>query len=387
MSRYFDTRDLLKKYPKARYFYVIAGRSVGKTYPTIKLAIEDAIDGKGVFGYLRRYKETISERNMLALMSPHNAWISQKTNGDWNRIGYWRRNFYLEKWEEASPDNWIRVARRPTPIGAVWSLNTWENDKGPDYGADKGGFAHIILDEAKSKGGDYLKDEWDTYQNVIATLIRDRWEQDTKLWLLCNPVSKYNDPYTRNLGITKKMQQKPGTTFIEYPNEKSKKSLMSCVYCYIAQTDGGDIDENRTNLYNRFFAFPNSKGKSQSITHGFWEMDDANTLPSGVYKESTKNRTIFLTFGEELLAVDVMRYDPTGIYYLFLYPTDRIRDKCYFITLGMTLSKYGIIGLKTGHPIADLINRIYKTGQVYYADNMTADVFHGFLKEAGNRRI
>lgn len=387
---HFKVEPLLKKYPKARYYFLLGARSCGKTYPTIQNALKDAIDGNGVFVYVRRYKESISDSKLRDLMAPQHEWVEKYTEGQWNHVAYWRHRWYLERWEtDEETGERRRVAKNPQPIGIAVSMNTWETDKGSDFGSDKGGIAHMIFDEVLSAGGNYLSDEWGIFQNVISSFVRDRWDKDTKIWMLANPVSKYGGPYMRNMGIKKSMMKEFGTYELKYADSDPNKP-MTAVFVYIAAVLNAkgetiDIDENKTNVYNNFFAFPNSKGKSKSITHGYWEMEDANILPSGVYKDSELNRTIWLAFGEELLAVDIMLYEETEVYYMFVRPTNRIPKNEWFITLDMTLDRYGIVGLKTGHPIAELLNKIYRTNQVYYADLESADIFHGFLLEAQKR--
>lgn len=390
--RYFEVEPLLEQYPQCRYYYILGGRGTGKTFPVMRKCIEDALDGKGVFAYVRRYKESISGKNMADLVSVHDKFVEEKTDGLYNHIAFWRGRFYLEKWEEDEMGIKERVVKNPEPIGGAWSLNTWESDKGADFGADKGGIAHIVIDEVLSKAGSYLKDEWSIMQNVISSLVRDRWEKDTKIWMLANPISKWTNPYFRNMGITKELVEKPGITLINYPDSTGKGTAMSALFVYVAANvdkDGNviEIDENRTNIYNTFFAFTNSKGKTNSVVHGLWEMDDSQRLASGVYDNSIKNRTIYLLFEEEKLACDIMKYEPTNVYYMLIYPTQKIREKTYYITLGYSLDKYAIVGTTGNHPIWKLFLQMYKTGQVYYSDDGTADAFHGFIATANKRTI
>lgn len=383
--RYFEVKPLLKKYPKARYYFVLGGRGTGKTYPVIAEAITDAIKGKGKFGYVRRLKESLTTFNMKTTFNVHHDLVEKLTGGAWNRITYWQRQFWLEKWELNTETNQMeRVAKNPEPIGAAYAMSTWETDKGADFGFDSG-IKHIILDEALSKAGQYLPDEWAIFQNVISSLVRDRWDFDTKIWLLANPISKWANPYFRNMGITKELLNNFGITEIKYPDDKGG-TAMSAVFAYIGTTVG-EIDPNRELLYNTFFAFQNSKGKSKSITHGYWEMEDSARLPSGVYAESTKNRTVYAIFGEEKLAIDIMRYDFQSKYYLMIYPTKGIRSKTYYMLLGTSLDKYAIIGYDNSHPIAKLVMSIYDTGQVYYSDDSTADAWHGFLIERRKYKV
>lgn len=384
-SRYFEVKPLLKKYPKARYYFILGGRGTGKTYPVIREAITDAIQGKGKFAYIRRHKESLTVFNLQQTFGVHNDLVEKLTSGAWNRIKYWQRRFWLELWEP-NPDTGQleRVAKNPEPIGAAYSMSTWETDKGADFGFDSG-IKHIILDEALSKAGQYLNDEWSIFQNVISSLVRDRWNFDTKIWALANPISKWTNPYFKNMGITKQLLTNPGITEIKYPDDKGG-TAMTAIFAYIGLTVG-EIDPNREALYNTFFAFQNSKGKSKSITHGYWEMDDSARLPAGIYAESTKNRTIYCIFGEEKLAIDVMCYDYMHKYYLMVYPTEKIRDKTYYLVLGTSLDKYAVVGSDDSHPIAKLVMQIYNTGQVYYSDDSTADAFHGFLLERRRYKI
>ena len=385
--RYFEVKPIRKKYASARYYYLLGGRGTGKTFPTVKECIQDFLRGKGVSAYVRRFKESFTQANMSDLLSPHNDWISKETKGKWNRLVYWQRRAYLERWtkdEETGIE--VREERLKTPVMGFWAMNTWETDKGGDFGADKGGIAHIIFDEVTSKGGNYLKDEWAIFQNVIATLVRDRWEKDTKIWMLSNPVSKWANPYFRNMGITKEIYSKPGITEIKYPSEDPKKPGMSAVFCYIAaitDKDGNviDVDENRTNVYNTFFAFPHSKGKARSITSGFWEMDESARLPSGVYGDSETIKSVGVKYNEDTLIIEIMRHK-SGLYYINLQPCRKINEKTYYFTLQPVIDKYAIIGLKTAHPISKIVADIYRSGQVYYSDDSTADTWHGFIKES-----
>ena len=381
-KRWFECRDLLEKYPDARYYFILAGRSTGKTYSVMKQSIQDSIMGKGLFAYVRRYKDSITDTYIQDLLKPHWEWLSDFTGGAWNRIGYWRKRWYLELWQQDEIGEWNRVRRSSDPIGGAFAINTWETSKGPDFGSIHG-IKNIIFDEALSKGGDYLTDEWGKWENVISALVRDRTDQDTKIWLLANPVSKWNNCYFAILGITKKMYTGDDyITHIKYPNERGGESTMSTVFCYIKKRDDNTGGIDRDAVYDTYFAFPNSKGKSKSITDGMWELEDACRLPSGIYNDSTKNRTIYFKFKEELLACDIMKWDENNVYYLFFRPAEEVKKNCYYFTIDPIIDKYAIVGLKTNHPIAQMFNKIYATHQIFYSDNTTADAFHGFLAEA-----
>lgn len=382
-TRYFETESLIKKYPKARYYYILGGRSAGKTFPTIRKAIKEAIEGKGDFAYVRRYKEDLKSAHLEQLFNVHSDFVNKLTKGDWNRVVYWRSRVWLEKWDIDENGLPAKIARKQEPLGIICCLNTWEHEKGADFGFDRG-IKNIIFDEALTKGGKYLPDEWSIFQNVISTLVRDRWDFDTKIFLLANPLSKWSSPYTRNMGITKKMYERPGITEIKYPDEKGEVA-MSAVFAYIGELS--EVAENANKVHNTFFAFTHSKGKAKAITHGFWEMDDSARLPGGVYTNSEKLRTIYAIFEEEKLGIDIMRYEETGKYYLMIYPVTDIRKNTYFMILSPCLDKYAIVGSDDDHPITQLLFTLQSTGLVYYSDDSTADAWHGFLMERHKYKI
>ena len=372
-SIYFDVDKLLKEKPNARYYFLLSGRCKGKTFGVLRRAGKDCSKGLGMFAYIRRYDEEIKTKNIQELFSPQN--IDEMTDGKYNRIGYWRGFFYFERWEyDEEKEELKRVYKNPDPCGVVLSMNTWERTKGQDIGAAYGGFKHIIFDEIIT-GMSYLKNEFQIMQQIISSLVRDRTGNDTKIWLLGNPLSKWC-PYFPNLGITKDMIEKPNQRFeISYPGTD-----MTTIFVYI----GTAAEENSApkTVYLTFFAFPNSETKSRSITDGFWELEDSMQLPSQVYKNSEFKKKVLMFFGEQWIKGEIMKYSENGVYYVVWSPSRPPKKGEYYFILNAVPDKYAIVGVNTGHPYAELLNKIMKTNQLYYSDNTTADLFHGFIKEA-----
>lgn len=375
-KNYWEAEKILKDIPDARYYFALSKRGSGKTYSVLRCAIRDNYHGKGMFAYVRRHKEDVTTKNIQELFGPQN--IEELTEGHWNKITCWRGFFYYELWEPNEETGIMeRVAKDPEPCGVVLSINTWESNKGQDIGAAHGGFAHIIFDEVIT-GQSYLTDEFQKFKNVISSLVRDRTEQDTKIWMLGNPLSKWC-PYFPEFGINKKMIAEPGHRFeITYPD-----TTMKLVFEYIkVDEQEGAVDS----VFDTFFAFPNSKSKSKSITEGFWELEDACHLPSGIYKDSELVKEAFMYFGETWLRGQVMRYynpfTKGTTYYLNWSPSRKPKSGEYYFILNAVPDKYAIVGTSTGHPIAKLFNDCIKRGQIYYSDNTVADMFHGFIKEA-----
>lgn len=374
-KQFWEAEKLLKDKPNARYYFILSGRSRGKTYSVLRNALKDQTKKKGLFAYIRRHDEDIKQKNVQELFSPQN--IGKITKGQYNKIAFWRGFFYYEKWEPNEETGVLeRVFRDPEPCGVALSLNTWERDKGQDIGAAYNGFKNIIFDEAIT-GMNYLRDEFQIFRNVISSLVRSRYDQDTKIWFLANPLSKWC-PYFPELGITKEMIKTPSRRYeIKYPDTD-----MTTIFEYIGTPEEEAKESVQSKVFQTFFAFPNSQGKSKSITEGFWELEDSCHLPSQVYKNSSKIQQVFMYFGEEWIRGEIMRYNENDTYYIVWSPSRPPKKGEYYFILNAVPDKYAIVGTRTGHPYAELVNKISKTNQIYYSDNTVADLYHGFIKES-----
>ena len=160
-SHYFDVDKLLKEKPNARYYFLLSGRSKGKTFGVLRRSGKDCYKGLGMFAYIRRYAEEIKTKNIQELFSPQN--IEEMTNGKYNKVVYWRGFFYFERWDyDEEKDEIRRTYKNPEPCGIALAMNTWERTKGQDIAAAYGGIKHIIFDEIIT-GMSYLKDEFQSY--------------------------------------------------------------------------------------------------------------------------------------------------------------------------------------------------------------------------------
>ena len=371
--KYWDAAELLAEKPDARYYFILSARATGKTYSVVRQSTEDNYNNLGMFAYIRRHDEDIKTKNLQELFGAQD--IAEITNDKYNKISFWRGFFYYEKWEtNKDTKKYERVERNQKPCGVALAINTWERSKGQDIGAAYGGFKNIIFDEVIT-GVNYLPDEFQKFKNIISSLVRQRTDQDTKIWMLANPLSRWC-PYFRELGIDKKMIETPGKRYeIKYPDTD-----MTTIFEYIGNLNAAENEKSK--VFETFFAFPNSKSKSKAITEGFWELDDSCHLPSGVYKDSVLKKEVFLYYGESWIRGQIMRYNETGVYFIVWSPSRAPKKGEYYFILNAVPDRYAIVGVRTGHPYAELINRIAQTNQIYYSDNTTADIYHGFIKEA-----
>lgn len=338
----------------AQYNFLLGGRGCGKTYAVIKQAIENYFATGEQFAYVRRYKESIGPTKTRTLIDPHKELIMKLSEGRYNHVKIWKQCFWLEY---VDPESGRVVEKNPEPMGVLVSLNTQDNDKGQDLGFMR----YIIFDEVIARNG-YLKDEWSIFQNCISSLVRNR--PGTTIYMLANPISKFC-LYFDELGIDFNAAQQGKIYVIKYDEE----GKMKCAFEYI-----GDNLEGCSTVADEYFGFKNEKARS--ITEGIWELENVKHLDSGIYKVSTKKRTIYLEFTGKYFACDIMYYNE--VYYEFWRPATKIPEKEYYLTLERPLDKYGIVGCYKNHPIYKLINDIFVTGRVFYATNTVGDYISGF---------
>lgn len=379
----------LQKYPNAKYEVFVGARSTGKTFEPLALAILMNLAGEGVFGYIRRYEKTITTKNMSDLCGAQGEMLNYVTEGEYNHVAWYQGRFWLERWRTNEETGvYEKEYRNPVPCGGAWAMNVWENDKGPDFSADKGGMSVIILDEFLSKGARYIDDEWAVFQNVTSSLIRNRVEKGTKIFLLANPVSKWRNPYFSNMGIRRDIFETPGTYELTYPKAPGQKKPMTAIFTYISATvdkDGNaiDVDPARTQLYNEYFAFPNSRGKSMSITHGIWEMEDAATLPDKYINNSETKKTFYFKAAEDaIFGCSLCKYLTTNQYYLWFFDCEEIPEDEWYFTLLPELEKRAIIALDPTAKLTPIFLDVYKSNRLFYENLDVADAFHGWIKDA-----
>lgn len=200
----------------ATYRVVIGKRSNGKSYGTLRKAIDDFLETGTPSAYLRRFEEEIRPKNIGDLLAPHYDYISKKTKGKFNTAVYRTNHFILAFQEEGKI-----MYKDDKPIIYTRALNTALKFKGQDVGQ----LAYIIFDEFLTRDL-YLKDEFVTFANMISTLVRDR--EIKAIYMLGNTVTRYS-PYWDEMGLTHINEQEQGTIELySYNNEKLKVAVEYC---------------------------------------------------------------------------------------------------------------------------------------------------------------
>lgn len=181
---------------------------------------------------LRRWEEAFKSNRPSQYFSSINNMgiISELTEGEYDCIAYYRKAFYLGKYEEG------KIKRCLTPSMYCRSLTSYENDNGTQI--DK--CAWIIFDEFIPRGGE-LPDEVEKYFKPCISSIK-RNNDDTRIILLGNPINRFST-YFEAFGLEGADTMPKGTIRVyQYPSSLK-----------MAVERGGELSSKKDNeLYYSF---------------------------------------------------------------------------------------------------------------------------------------
>lgn len=240
---YWNPKDIDET--NAVYRIVIGKRSNGKSFGTVRKAIDAFLEEGLPSAYLRRYEEEIRPKNIGDLLAPHYEYISKKTKGKYNTVTY-RTNHFVLAYQE---DGEIKY-KDDKPIIYTRALNTALKYKGQDVGQ----LAYIIFDEFLTRDL-YLKDEFVIFANMISTLVRDR--EIKAIYMLGNTVTRYC-PYWEEMLLTHVNEQEQGS--IEIYTYNNDKLTVAVEYC---------ADTENTKNIEHYYAFDSPQ--LEMITSGSFE--------------------------------------------------------------------------------------------------------------------
>jgi len=234
----------------ADYMIIYGERSNGKTYDTLRHAIDNfARTGQEQFVYMRRNEDEVTAKHAKQFVANHAEVIKDKF-GDTATIDYYAGAYYIYPNRDERPrERWL--------IGHVMSVSGWLKYKGNAYP----NVTTIILDEFLStrryfyENVDTPLQEFNDFLNNVSTIVRDR--NNVKIYLLGNTVSRYS-AYFDGFGIDPfKIKQGTIVSF------KTKAGAVVAVEHCKGSTKGKKSD--------KYFDF--STSSASMITAGGWEVN------------------------------------------------------------------------------------------------------------------
>lgn len=234
---------------KADYMIIYGERSNGKTYDTLRHAIDRfAKTGYEQFVYMRRNEDEVTAKHAKQFVANHSEFVKEKF-GDTATIEYYAGSYYIYPDHENTREKWL--------IGHVMSVSGWLKYKSNAYPD----VTTIILDEFLStrryfyENVDTPLQEFNDFLNNVSTIVRDR--NDVKVYLLGNTVSRYS-AYFDGFGIDPfKIKQGTIVSF------KTKAGAIVAVEHCKGSTGGKKSD--------KYFDFTTST--SNMIVSGGWEVN------------------------------------------------------------------------------------------------------------------
>lgn len=358
LNRYYSLKRILSK--KADYNLIIGERSNGKTYATLKYALENFVSEKKEFAYIRRWADDVRGKRASQIFGAlnENGEVAKITNGQYQVVNYLAGKFYLANYDEKLR----KYVNAPSPCGYTFALTSMEHDKSASYpNVDT-----IVFDEFLTRRY-YLPDEFVLFMNVISTIIRHR--DNVKIFMLGNTVNKYC-PYFNEMGLTKVKGMKQNTIDVYTYGDSSL--TVAVEYCGNSLIKGS----------NKYFAFQNPKLKM--ITGGEWEIDIYPHLP---YKYLPKDIlfTYFIKFNGDILQCEIIQKNDEMFTYIHRKTTP-IKDNNRDIVFSLEYSPKGNIITNINKPTTKLETKIwyfFLKNKVFYQDNSIGEIVRNYLVQCG----
>ena len=354
--KYYSLNKINKK--DATYNVIFGERSNGKTYATLKQALENYFDNGSQFAYIRRWSVDVQPKRMNNLFNAiiEDGYLEKLSGGKFTAIFFRTGRFYLCTYNDKGKP----IYNEEDIIGYAFSLSENEHNKANSYPR----VTTIIFDEFLTNKV-YLPDEFILFMNTISTIVRQR--TNVKIYMLGNTVNKFC-PYFKEMGLTNILSMKQGSIDLYTYGESKLKVAVEYA------DSKKKFKEN-----NFYFAFNNPKLKM--ITGGAWEL---NIYPHAPVKWLPKNIifTYFIDFNDNIYQCEIINKD-TNVFTFIHEKTTPIKnpDKDIIYTLDYNPKiNYNVNILK---PLTDYQNRItwfYTHDRVYYQDNNVGDAINNYLK-------
>lgn len=374
-ERYYSSKNIRKL--KAVYNVIYGKRSKGKTYDMLYNILSDywAARKKGELCqaiYLRRWDTDIKQVNMstvcdtLLCNGEGVNVVEQLTEGQYNSVRYWQKQWYLSK---VDPESGL-VNKDAQPFMIAQALNTWSHSKGSAYPYVKCIWFEEFIAVATDR---YLSGEFTAFANFVSTVVRKR--TDVTIWMTGNNVDMYC-PYFEEMGLTRITSQEQGTI------DTYKLGRSGKVIAVERTKDSGQWKDSEINN-DYYFAFSNPELKM--ITSGDWEIGMYPLQSDDVAPRDICGR-FFILFKTERMQCDIV--SSAGAAYIYVHkdmdpldPMDEDYDLIYTTEVCIKPNyrrsfNYGMTDAE--HTIRQLINM----GKVLYDSNVTGNAFEAYIKHS-----
>lgn len=354
--KYYSLNKINKK--NATYNVIFGERSNGKTYASLKLALENYFKYGKQFAYIRRWSVDVQPKRLNNLFNAliQDGVLEKLSGGKFTGISFRTGRFYLT----IQNDDGKTIFNDDDVIGYAFSLSENEHNKANSYPL----VTTIIFDEFLTNKL-YLPDEFVLFMNTISTIIRQR--TDVKIYMLGNTVNKYC-PYFKEMGLDNILQMKQGSIDV-YTYGKSNLKVA------VEYASNNKILKKN----NYYFAFDNPKLKM--ITSGAWELDIYPHVPVK-YKPKDILFTYFIEFNDDVYQCEIINKGQEIFTYIHEKTTpikNKNNDIIYSLAYKPKLN-YNRNILKPTNELGKKIAWFFIHDKVFYQDNNVGDAISNYLK-------
>ena len=351
--------------PISKYYWSVfmSERSSSKTTQFLLYGMVQNGLYNSIICYVRKTKDQITTDFVNELFKvirmPEYGYIEYLTNGRYNDIHVERTSkkaFYCKR-----DKNGLIEDISPEPFFIAFSVDQVERYYG--FNCPTGDL--IIFDEFSR--GVYHNDEWVLFNNLLATLRRERLS--VRLVLLSNTIDVRN-MYLQELGISRSLMNM----------KKGNKCVVTAELGAKVYVEWLDVDMHKTVKFKRasldYYGFANPKLKA--IYGGDWEYKNYPRLNKDIDNEVI-DRHIYIEVTGELLVVEVMTGD---LPCLHIRPyTKRLtpkEDAIVYTDDEMRCNKPTVI--KGNRTNLRWLLRALANGKVLYASNDCGVALESFVK-------
>ena len=315
--------------------------------------------------YIRKNKDQITTHYITELfkviLMPEFNYIGYLTNGKYNSIHVDRqekRAYYCKRddtglIEEIAPESFLSA------------LSVDQSERYcSGYNAVRGDY--ILFDEFSRGAYNTKDDEWVQFNNILATIRRER--ESVRILLLSNTVSVYNQ-YLVELGISKSLTGM----------KKGDKRVVTAELGAKVYVEWLDVDMHKSTRFKRasleYYGFANPKLKS--IYGGEWEYKNFPRLTRDI-EHTVVSRNIYIEIMGKLLVVEVMTGDLPCLHirpYTKVTPKD---DAIIFTDDDMRCTKANVV--KGNRLNMAWLLKVMANGRLFYASNDCGVMLESFVK-------
>lgn len=338
-------------------------RGNGKTEDVLRKCLEDHFKFGYKIGYIRRQPQDIKANpdipNLFNSLVDR-GYIDKYSNGDYNNVQYFGRKYYFIKTDQEGNV----IAKAKDCFCSI--LTVYES--GHYRGSGWANYNRMIYDEFIPETDEgYLSNEFTKFVNLLESTRRNK--TDYRIYLLGNTISKYNNLYFKNFGITHYKEQEQGT--IDIYESKDKKSKIAVEYTKPHES------ADKQSFYSMF-----QSDAIDMILNGGWQSRYAPEPPV----EFTRDNIVFtyyILFDDERVESQIISVDgQTFMYMKRMSPAKDInKDKELIFTQGYSAKRNQRRNiLKAYDNIGKKILMFFDRDLVFYEDNEVGEIIRTYLK-------